>query len=388
MPFSPKQISLKKLLPSSAAVLFLAACGTESVTAPPPAPAPLSVQVHTVKLEPIDNIVSLSGRARAYREAEIRPEVSGLIVDRLFEEGQEVSRGTALYKIDDARYSAEVQSAKAALERSKSASQLADETLARFERLASIRAVSQQEYEQALATANQAKADINIQRAAVDRTTIDYEKTVIRAPISGQIGRSSVTTGALVTANQSQSLARILQLDPIYVDMAIPSVRVVDFNRKIKNGEIELDDKDTVEVGIIMEDGQPYDYPGKIAFAEVSVDENAGSVTLRTTVPNPDGTLLPGMYLQAEVPAGRFEAAATVPQEAVTRTARGEVAVFVSNADNIVERKSIQTVGNLGNSWIVTSGLKTGDKIITSNLQGIKEGMAVTPMTSSNSGAQ
>ncbi len=365
--------------------LFLYGCGQDAGNAASgrPAPPPLSVQVHTVEIGPVANMIRLSGRAKAYREAEIRPEVSGLIVDRLFEEGQEVSKGTALYKIDSARYLAEVESAKAGLARAEAASKLADETLARFKRLADIRAVSQQEYQQALASSNQAKADINIQRAAVDRTNIDYQKTTLRAPIDGQIGRSSVTTGALVTANQATSLARILLLDPIYIDLAVASSRVVEFNRQVRSGEIQVDDFNTANVDVILENGQVYEHRGKIAFREVSVDETTGTVILRATVPNPDGTLLPGMYLQTNLTGSRYEAATTVPQEAVIRTARGDTAIYLVNAENTVERRFIKTDGNLGTHWIVTTGLNSGDKIITSNLQKVREGIPVTPVINS-----
>lgn len=372
----------KTLFLSAGLGLLLVSCGSEgadSAASARPEPAPLSVQIHIVEMGPVANMISLSGRAKAYREAEIRPEVSGLIVDRLFEEGQGVSKGTALYKIDGSRYAAEVQSAKAGLARAEAASKLADATLARFERLANIRAVSQQEYDQALASANQAKADINIQRAAVDTTSIDFRKTTIRSPIDGQIGRSSVTIGALVTANQATPLARILLLDPIYIDLAVPSLRVVEFNRQVRNGEIQVDDFNTANVDVILEDGQVYEHRGKIAFREVSVDETAGSVTLRATVPNPDGTLLPGMYLQTNLTGSRYEAATTVPQKAVTRTARGETVIYLVNSENQVEPRVIHTVGNIGSKWIVTDGLKAGEKIITSNLQGIREGMSVTP---------
>ena len=376
-----KQLS-KYFVLSVCAGALLAACGAESPNTSAearPEPAPMSVDVYTIDIRPIQNTISFSGRARAYREAEIRPEVSGLITDRLFEEGQQVSKGTALYKIDSARYAAELQSAKAGLERAEAASKLADETLVRFERLAGIRAVSRQEYDQALAAANQAKADINLQRASVDRTSIDFAKTTVRSPIAGQIGRSSVTTGALVTANQAQSLARILQLDPINVDVAVPSLRIIEFNRQLNEGELKLNDDNTADVDIILENGQPYEYRGKFAFREVSVDETAGSVTLRATVPNPDGTLLPGMYLRTNLNGSRFNSATTIPQDAVTRTARGETTVYVVSAANTVERRIIQTVGNLGNEWIVTDGLAQGDRVITSNLQRIREGMTVTP---------
>lgn len=373
----------KHLSVSVCAAMLLAACGAEGsgdATQAQPAPAPLSVDAYRVDIGPIQNTISFNGRARAFREAEIRPEVSGLITERLFEEGQQVSKGTALYKIDSARYAAEVQSAKAGLERAEAASKLADETLARFTRLSEIRAVSRQEYDQALAAANQAKADISLQRAAVDRTSIDFSKTTVRSPIDGQIGRSAVTTGALVTANQAQSLARILQLDPINVDVAVPSLRVIEFNRQLEEGEIKLNEDQTADVDIFLENGQPYDHPGKFAFREVSVDETSGSVTLRATVPNPDGTLLPGMYLKTNLNGSRFNAAATIPQDAVTRTVRGDATVFIVGPDNKVENRIIQTAGNLGNNWIVTEGLAQGELVVTSNLQRVREGMTVTPV--------
>lgn len=373
----PKHLAL-----TVCSAIMLAACGVDSsdgVTAAQPAPAPMTVDTYQVNIGPIQNTISFNGRARAYREAEIRPEVSGLITERLFEEGQEVSKGTALYRIDSARYAAEMQSAEAGLERAEAASILADETLARFTRLSEIRAVSRQEYDQALAAANQAKADISLQRAVVDRTSIDLAKTTVRSPIDGQIGRSSVTTGALVTANQAQSLARILQLDPINVDVAVPSMRVIEFNRQLEEGEIQLNDDQTADVDIFLENGQRYEHPGKFAFREVSVDEASGSVTLRATVPNPNGTLLPGMYLKTNLNGSRFNAAATIPQDAVTRTVRGDATVFVIGPENKVESRVIQTAGNFGNDWIVTEGLAQGELVITSNLQRVREGMTVTP---------
>ncbi|MBU3920516.1 MAG: efflux RND transporter periplasmic adaptor subunit, partial [Alphaproteobacteria bacterium] len=277
-----------------------------------------------------------------------------------------------------------VESAKASLMRAEAAAGSARTTAARYERLAAINAVSQQEYEQANAEAKQAEADIALQRAQLNRAQIDLGRTRITAPISGQIGRSDVTAGALVTQNQANAMATVVQLDPINIDLTASAVRLLSIRQQIASGKIATVDG-TIPVTVLFEDGTAYAHPGRLEFSEVSVDEAAGTVAVRVVVPNPDGLLLPGMFLRASFSAGAFENVVTVPQSLVSRTAKGEPTVLVVADDNTVERRVVTVDGQSGNAWIVSSGLAAGDKIITSNLQSIETGMTVTTVPASES---
>jgi membrane fusion protein (multidrug efflux system) len=369
---------------ASASALVLAACSPATAAQSGAPQGPPSVQTLTVQLTTVPNAIDLSGRARAFAEAEIRPQVTGIVAERLFTEGEAVKKGQALYRLDASEYASAVESAKASLMRAEAAAGSARTTAARYERLAAINAVSQQEYEQANAEAKQAEADIALQRAQLNRAQIDLGRTRITAPISGQIGRSDVTAGALVTQNQANAMATVVQLDPINIDLTASAVRLLSIRQQIASGKIATVDG-TIPVTVLFEDGTAYAHPGRLEFSEVSVDEAAGTVAVRVVVPNPDGLLLPGMFLRASFSAGAFENVVTVPQSLVSRTAKGEPTLLVVADDNTVERRVVTVDGQSGNAWIVSSGLAAGDKIITSNLQSIETGMTVTTVPASES---
>lgn len=369
---------------SAAAVsvgFFLAACGNEAATVEAPQPPAPRVETLTAELVTVPNSVELTGRARAYAEAEIRPQVTGIIKERLFKEGDLVERGQALYQIDADEYAADVRSAEAALARAKATANVAKETASRFAELAKINAVSQQEYDQAMATAQEAEADIALQKAALDRARIDLARTQISSPIDGRIGRSSVTQGALVTQNQTDALAHVLQIDPIYVDLTVSSNRVLNMRRQIASGRIASTEMNTIPVNIVLSDDTTYPLQGELEFSEINVDESAGTVAVRALVPNPDGIILPGMFVRANFVAGMYENVITLPQSVVSRTPTGDASVMVVKDDNTIEQRSIKVEQYDGNSWIVLEGLTEGEKIAISNLQNLRTGVTVDPVS-------
>lgn len=340
-------------------------------------PAP---QVGTVTLETVSvgSIRSLPGRATPYAEAEIRPQVSGLIEQRLFTEGQQVEQGEPLYQIESSEYASAVESARASLARAEATAETARQTAKRFERLSETNAVSKQAYDEALAAAKQAEAEVGIQSAALQRARIDLSRTKIRAPIDGQIGRSSVTQGALVTANQAQPLARVLQLDPIYVDMTAASAEVLNWRQDIAAGRIRSTEEAAgVPVTIRFENGSEYPLRGELEFSEVSVDENAGTVIVRAQVPNPDGLILPGMFLKAEFSAGTLDNVFLVPQRAVQRNARGEPFAYIVDEDGIARQVMVDIQSAQDSDWIVTGGLENGQRLIVSGFQRVRGGAPV-----------
>lgn len=362
---------------------LLSGCGGHDEAPAAPAqtaaqrPAP-NVEIMEVMVTDAPSTRVLTGRARAFQEAEIRPQVTGLVQKRLFKEGQQVEEGEALYIIDPSEYRAAVHSATAALEGAEATAAAARETTKRFESLADINAVSRQDYDNAVASLRQAEAQIGIRKAAVDQARINLARTTVRSPISGQIGRSSVTPGALVTANQSTALARVLQLDPIYVDLTAASTEVLKWKRDVAAGLLQTDDSAAVPVTIRLEDGELYAEKGALEFSEVSVDETAGTVIIRAIVPNPDGFLLPGMFVKAEFSAGSLDKVVIVPQKAVQRTPKGEATVFVVNAGGIAEERVLTIEGAQGSSWVVREGLEEGERIITSGMQSVRPGMKVS----------
>ncbi|HPF22507.1 MAG: efflux RND transporter periplasmic adaptor subunit [Hyphomonas sp.] len=375
----------KKSLPAFAlaSALLLAACGNAGAGSQmAEAPVP-TVETMTVRMTDVPNVIELSGRARAFAEAEIRPQVTGIISQRLFKEGDVVKKGQALYQIDAAEYAANVRSAEAALASAQANASVARETAGRFERLAKINAVSQQEYDQAVATASQAEAAIGIQKAALDRARIDLARTKITSPIEGRIGRSAFTQGALVTENQTDPLARVLQTDPIYVDLTVSSARILSWRQQMAEGKIATTKENTVPVDIYLADGAPYPLQGQLEFSEVNVEESAGTVAVRVVVPNPDGLILPGMFVRAKFVAGYYEDVATLPQSVVSRTPTGDASVMVVDKDGIVQQRQITVEQNADNSWTVLSGLTQGEQVATAKLQSIRSGMKVDPRSAS-----
>lgn len=338
------------------------------------------VAVETVKVQPARLSVTLPGRTSAYRVAEIRPQVSGIILERQFEEGGQVTAGQPLYLIDPAPYQAAADSAAASLARAEALAVAAKNREERFARLVKVNGVSQQDFDDASAAAKQAAAEVSLARAALASARIDLERTVIKAPIEGRIGRTLVTGGALVSANQQQALTVIHALDPIYVDVAQSSADLLRLKRKLASGELETIDNDQLEVKITLEDGGAYEQAGKLALTEASVEPQTGAVTLRAVFPNPDGLLLPGMFVRAEIIEGERQTAILVPQKAVTRNAMGDGVAYVVDADNTIEERAIDVERAEGDKWLIASGLEPGERIVVEGFQRLRPGGQVTPV--------
>jgi membrane fusion protein (multidrug efflux system) len=297
-----------------------------------------------------------------------------LIQKRLFVEGAEVKAGTALYQIDPASFVAAQNSAKAALAKAQANLRASEPKLARFKALVAIEGVSLQDYDDAIASNEQAKADVQSARAALDVASINLKYTNVYAPISGRIGRSSVTPGALVTASQELALTTVQQLDPIYVDVTQSSNDLLKLKRDMDAGNIKRAGAGQASVSLLLSDGSTYAQPGKLQFSDVSVDPGTGNVTLRALFPNPKGDLLPGMYVRAVLDSGLNETAIVVPQQGVTRNPKGQATALLLNNEGTVEQRVLTTSAALGNQWLVTSGLEVGERVIVEGLQKVRPG--------------
>ncbi len=316
----------------------------------------------------------MPGRTSAYRIAEVRPQVNGIILKRLFKEGGDVKVGQQLYQIDPAVYEATLKSAEANLQQTKSISD-------RYKQLVNEQAVSRQEYDTALANRLQSEA-------ALQSAQINVRYTKVYAPITGRIGRSSVTEGALVTSGQTDAMAVIQQLDPIYVDVTQSSVELLKLRSDLESGRLQKSGDNAAAVKLTLEDGSQYKLDGKLEFSEVSVDQTTGSVTLRAVFPNPDHTLLPGMFVHAQLQAGVNSAAILAPQQGVTRDLKGSPTAMVVGADNKVELRQLKASRTVGNQWLIEDGLKAGDRLITEGLQYVKPGIEVKASEATNVGAK
>jgi membrane fusion protein (multidrug efflux system) len=352
------------------AVALVAACAKKAPPSPPP---PLAVKVITLTPQTVSLTTDLPGRTVPYKVAEIRPQVSGVIQKRMFVEGSDVKEGQQLYQIDPSLYRAAYDSAAATAESSRL-------QVERYKPLAEVNAVSKQDYDNAVAAAAQNKA-------AADTARINLVYTRLLAPISGRIGRSAVTEGALVTANQTTALATVQQLDPIYVDVTQPSAVLLRLKRELAAGELVQTGGNEAEVHLLLEDGTHYKVPGKMQFAEVQVDQTTGSVTLRALFPNPDKLLLPGMFVREQIQEGRRKDALLVPQVAVTHNQRGDATALVVNGDNKVELHTLVAERAIDDKWLVTEGLKAGDRVIVEGLQYAKPGATVKPEEQQSPGA-
>ncbi|CAG2134141.1 Multidrug resistance protein MexA [Cupriavidus yeoncheonensis] len=342
------------------ALSTLAGCGGKKEAAAPPPP---QVSVVTLKTEPVTLDTELPGRTSAFRIAEVRPQVDGIILRRLFKEGSDVTQGQQLYQIDPSTYDATYKSARATLE---SARLLAD----RYGRLVGDEAVSKQQYDEAKAAWLQAQA-------AVDRAEINLRYTRVLSPISGRIGRSSVTEGALVTNGQAGALSVVQQIDPIYVDVTQPSASLLRLRRELANGALQSAGANAAQVSLVLEDGTKYPEAGRLEFSEVAVDQGTGSVTLRAVFPNPRHELLPGMFVHARLREGVKADGLLVPQQGVTRDLKGQATALVVNAKDEVELRQIRTDRVVGDQWLVADGLKAGDRVIVEGLQFVKPGAKV-----------
>jgi membrane fusion protein (multidrug efflux system) len=333
--------------------------------APPPAPPPPNVSVVTVQAQAVPITTELPGRVAGYRYADVRPQVNGIILKRLFVEGSDVKAGQQLYQIDPAPYKASYDSAVAA---DASARALAE----RYKPLAEANAVSKQDYDNAVASHLQAQA-------AVETARINLIYTRVLSPITGRIGRSLITEGALVTANQATAIATVQQLDPAYVDVTQPITTLLRLKREAAAGLLKQNEAGKAQVRVRLEDGSDYAHPGTLEFSEVTVDEGTGSVTLRALMPNPERLLLPGMFVREEIQEGVRQGAVLAPQQGVSHDQKGAPNALVVGPDNTVELRSIETDRAIGDQWLVTSGLKPGDRIIVEGIQSAKPGAKVTP---------
>jgi len=361
-----------KLLTVALAALVLVACSEPQQGGAQGAAAATEVEVVTVSTTALALTTELPGRTTDYRQAEIRPQVNGILQQRLFTEGQLVEAGQVLYKIDAAPYQAALANAKANLASSKAMQHNAKLKADRFKGLLGSKAVSQQDFDDAQATLMQADAAVASSAAALQSAQINLDYTEITAPIAGQIGRSLVTEGALLTANQAQVMATIRQLDPIYVDLTQSSSELLKLKKQMRG-----DTGGKVSVDLLLDDGSEYAHQGSLQFSEVHVDPGTGMVTLRAVFPNESGDLLPGMFVRARLHHGTDDNALLVPQAAVSRTPKGQASVMLVNSDNKVEARIITTGRTVEQSWQVLSGLQAGDKVIVAGLQKVRPGAAV-----------
>ncbi|EDG9613552.1 multidrug efflux RND transporter periplasmic adaptor subunit AcrA [Salmonella enterica subsp. enterica serovar Newport] len=334
------------------------------------------VGVVTLKTEPLQITTELPGRTVAYRIAEVRPQVSGIILKRNFVEGSDIEAGVSLYQIDPATYQATYDSAKGDLAKAQAAANIAELTVKRYQKLLGTQYISKQEYDQALADAQQATAAVVAAKAAVETARINLAYTKVTSPISGRIGKSSVTEGALVQNGQASALATVQQLDPIYVDVTQSSSDFLRLKQELANGSLKQENG-KAKVDLVTSDGIKFPQSGTLEFSDVTVDQTTGSITLRAIFPNPDHTLLPGMFVRARLQEGTKPTALLVPQQGVTRTPRGDATVLVVGADNKVETRQIVASQAIGDKWLVTDGLKAGDRVVVSGLQKVRPGAQV-----------
>ncbi|MDR2875930.1 MAG: efflux RND transporter periplasmic adaptor subunit [Methylobacillus sp.] len=359
--------------------LLLAGCNPPGDKKDAPKPQPTEVGVITITTGAQTLVSDLPGRTTARVVAEIRPQVSGIIRERAFVEGANVKAGDVLYRIDPALYQAAVDSNQAALEKAEANLQSLKLKAERYAELIKINAVSKQDYDDALAAQMQAQADIALAKAALQTARINLGYTRITAPISGRVETSAVTPGALVTANQTVALTTVQQLDPIYVDVTQPSSELLRLKQELASGKLKRMGRDETSIRVMLEDGTEYPHPGRLSFSGATVNPTSSTVTLRAILPNPEGLLLPGMYVRAKLEEAVDEAAILVPQQSVTRTAKGVAMVLVVNAQNIVEQRPVEVSRTAGDHWVVESGLSAGDRVIVDGFQRVKPGDEVTP---------
>ena len=335
-------------------------------------------EVVIIKLEPRREVytTALAGRIASFQVAEVRPQVGGILQQRLFTEGADVKAGQALYQIDPATYEAALDSAQAALMKAEANVTPARLKAERFRELLAIKAVSKQEYDDAQAAFKQAEADVAVNRAAVKTARINLEYTKVRSPISGRIGKSAFTPGALVTANQAQALTSVRQLDPVYVDITQSSQDLLRLRAQFTNGELRSAAEEA-PVRLKLENGAMYPHEGRLQFTDVSVDESTGMVSLRALFPHPEHILLPGMYVRAVIAEGVDENALLVPQRALRRDPKGQASVLLVDGGGKVDVRLVDVGRTVGDSWQVLSGLKPGDRVIVEGGQNVRPGMSV-----------
>lgn len=363
------------LLIGLAAVTSLTGCGAT----PPKAPPPPEVGVVTLQAQPVTLSTELPGRVAAIETSEVRPQVSGIIRKRLFEEGSIVQAGQILYEIEDAPYRAALGTAQGNLATAQANIRSTQLQAERYQRLLPIKGISQQDADNAQASAQQARATVQAQRAAVDAANVSLGFTRIRAPITGRIGRSLITVGALAQTGQTDPLATIQRIDRVYVDVTQAAADLLNLKEAMRAGELTHDGGRSARVQLVLPNGKIYPIEGTLQFSDVTVDPSSGSVTIRATFPNPDGTLLPGMYVRARLAQGTSPQAILAPQQGITRNDHGDAIALVVNAQNKVEQRQVVTGQAVGDKWVVSSGLRPGDKLIVEGQLMLKPGEQVQP---------
>jgi membrane fusion protein (multidrug efflux system) len=359
-----------------AAALVLGACAKQDAGPPPPP----EVGVITLQPRAVAITDQLPGRTTAYRVAEVRPQVTGIVQRRLFTEGAEVKAGEQLFQIDSGPYRAALSSAEAALKRAEAQAVTARLLEERYAPLIAANAVSKQENDEAIAARARAEADVAAARAQVESARINLVYTQLLSPINGRIGRALVTEGALVTSGQEAALATVQQLDPIYVDITQSSTELLRLQRQFANGELVKNDRNEAEVALTLEDGTAYAERGRLKVSEVSVDPSTGSVTLRAVFPNPNRELLPGMFVRTQLTRGTRQAALLVPQRGVSHNSKGEATVVIVEKDNKVAERVVKADRAIQGEWLITAGLAPGDRVVLDGLQKIKPGVEVKPV--------
>ena len=370
---------ISRLLLISGCVLALAACSDKNAKTAAPA-GPAEVGVYTIQPERQVVTNELPGRTSAFLTAEIRPQVGGILQKRLFTEGATVKSGQVLYQIDPATYSVAVKSAEAALAKARASLGTAQNNAKRNAELVKIDAVSRQVHDDSQAAVLQAQSDVAVATANLETARINLGYTQIKSPISGRTTTSTVTPGALVTANQTNVLTTVSQIDPLYVDFTQSSGEVLQLKNALASGRLQSTGKDEARITIKLDDGSDYAHPGRLQFSGVNVNPTTGSITLRAIVPNPDGLLMPGMYVRAALENGVNESALLAPQQAVTRDPAGNASVLVIGAENKLERRRIVTGAAVGSRWEVLSGIKAGDSVLVDGSLRAKEGDKVKPV--------
>ena len=360
-----------------ATVILLSGCQKDEEQAAPAFP-PSAVAVFTTASETLPITNELPGRITATRVAEVRPRVSGIVVERVFQQGSKVKEGDVLYRIDPAPFQVQVEKAEATLRRAQAVHLQAEQKAARQEALKKANVVAAQQFDDANGLLAAANADVAIAQAGLAAAKLDLQYANVTAPISGQIGRALITEGALVSANSSENLATIQQLDPLYADFTQSATDLIRLRKALEAGQMMSGDQEA-EVQLILDDGTPYEHKGKLLFSEAAVDATTGQVTLRGEFPNPDGDLLPGMYVRVLVQQGVEKDAITVPQQAVQRNNAGQSQVYVVAADKKVEFRNVTLGRTVGTRWQVASGLKPGEKVIVVGFQKIGPGAPVEP---------
>jgi membrane fusion protein (multidrug efflux system) len=375
-------MKLPKLVPAvliGLALLAVAGCTESQSSATPAPPPPTAVSVVTVKPEPMPIVSDLPGRIAPTRIAEVRPQVTGIVLKRVFEQGSLVKEGDVLYKIDPASFRVQVESAQATLQRAVAAQNLARQQADRQKELSQRKISSLQDLDSALAQLAQADADVASAHAGLDAAKLNLQYSDVRAPISGRIGRALITEGALVSANGSENLATIQQLDPVYADFTQPSAEMRRLRKALKDGLLKSPAAGQASVKLLFDDGSEYPHPGRLLFSESTVDETTGQITMRAEFPNADGDLLPGMYVRVLIEQAVDQAALTVPVQAVQHDSGGKAQLYVVNDDNVVDLRTVKTGRTSGQRIVIASGLKSGEKIVVEGFQKIHSGATVKP---------